>query len=534
MPAESTMTSTRFAPRDISRTSESQTSDDKNVVVGGVDVSAFSADLMNLLAFGNNTRVTQYRRSTTVAQLTGSGMANYELRGWLNTASYYQTTADRRANGYADSRPDHHAGNRDTMQDRYTNRQSDTLRPSSSAPRQDTSTQDVAPRVHTVRDAAPRPAAVSTADNAGNKAAGRTAANTASNANSGSADTSTAQQDQMNLRSVDSRDKGTPNGRSTEAPVSASGSRRSDAVIPTVRNDMIVGQSKPTSTSQATSMPSSANAAASDASSNAAAATQSATTSAQSGLAGQVMQAIAGRAVSTTSAGTALSAAAGSAHSATGTAEPVPAMSATASAAAARTGEHNGTPNRTAVYQLPDAGKEPDPAMVQRVVRVMRAMIGRQQSFMTAKLSPPELGNVRLDVHLDNSTLTARLQVETTAARDMLASRIDQLRNALESQGIRVQRFDIEVRPQVEQNPTMNQNTGNNQSFAGNGDADPRTAGQAQTSNYHDSQSGRQQQPSGNERSSPQAADPVERLSDMTDVPFRYGTSRLRGIDVRI
>ena len=58
------------------------------------------------------------------------------------------------------------------------------------------------------------------------------------------------------------------------------------------------------------------------------------------------------------------------------------------------------------------------------------------------KLSPPELGTMRLEITVRNGVLTARAETETSAARNMLLDNLPALRERLAQQDIKVQQFE--------------------------------------------------------------------------------------------
>jgi flagellar hook-length control protein FliK len=62
------------------------------------------------------------------------------------------------------------------------------------------------------------------------------------------------------------------------------------------------------------------------------------------------------------------------------------------------------------------------------------------------RLSPPELGSLRLELQVQNGVLTAALETETPAARQVLLDHLPALRERLAEQNIRIERFDVDVR----------------------------------------------------------------------------------------
>lgn len=61
------------------------------------------------------------------------------------------------------------------------------------------------------------------------------------------------------------------------------------------------------------------------------------------------------------------------------------------------------------------------------------------------RLSPPELGALRVEVNMSEHGLAARVEVETNEARAVLLENLPALRERLAEQGLRLERFDVEL-----------------------------------------------------------------------------------------
>jgi len=80
--------------------------------------------------------------------------------------------------------------------------------------------------------------------------------------------------------------------------------------------------------------------------------------------------------------------------------------------------------------------------------RVAKAFLSAQQrdgNEVRLRLSPPELGSLRLQVSVQNGVMVARMETETEVARSSLVNNLPDLRERLAEQGIRVERFDIDL-----------------------------------------------------------------------------------------
>lgn len=82
------------------------------------------------------------------------------------------------------------------------------------------------------------------------------------------------------------------------------------------------------------------------------------------------------------------------------------------------------------------------------VARVAKAFHTAQDrgGTLQLRLSPPELGALRLELTVKDGAMSAALQTETASARRLLLDHLPALRDRLAEQNIRVDRFDVDVR----------------------------------------------------------------------------------------
>jgi flagellar hook-length control protein FliK len=82
------------------------------------------------------------------------------------------------------------------------------------------------------------------------------------------------------------------------------------------------------------------------------------------------------------------------------------------------------------------------------VSRVAKAFHTAQErgGALQLRLSPPELGALRLELLVQDGVLAAKLETETPAARRVLLDHLPVLRDRLAEQNIRIERFDVDVR----------------------------------------------------------------------------------------
>jgi flagellar hook-length control protein FliK len=92
-----------------------------------------------------------------------------------------------------------------------------------------------------------------------------------------------------------------------------------------------------------------------------------------------------------------------------------------------------------------DAPKVDPARFVGRVAKAFQTANDRGGT-LHLRLSPPELGSLRLELTVKDGVMTATMETETAAARRVLLDHMPALRDRLAEQNIRVDRFDVEVR----------------------------------------------------------------------------------------
>jgi flagellar hook-length control protein FliK len=87
---------------------------------------------------------------------------------------------------------------------------------------------------------------------------------------------------------------------------------------------------------------------------------------------------------------------------------------------------------------------------VQRVARAFHS-VGDEGGEVRLRLSPPELGSLRLELSVRDGVMSARLEAETAAARNLLLDNLPVLRERLAEQNVKVEQFDVDVRDEQRQ-----------------------------------------------------------------------------------
>lgn len=93
---------------------------------------------------------------------------------------------------------------------------------------------------------------------------------------------------------------------------------------------------------------------------------------------------------------------------------------------------------------------------VQRVANAFQAA-SQHEGEIRLRLSPPELGQLKLEISIKQGVLTARMEADTPEARQVLLENLPQLRERLAEQSIRVEKFDVDVRDEGAQHQTDEQ-----------------------------------------------------------------------------
>ncbi len=108
---------------------------------------------------------------------------------------------------------------------------------------------------------------------------------------------------------------------------------------------------------------------------------------------------------------------------------------------------------------------------VQRVAKAFQT-VGDDGGTVRLRLSPPELGTVKLDVSVKNGSMSAQMETDTTEARDAIIANLPALRERLGEMNIQVEKFDVNVAGQ-----SSGGASGQSSSDAAYQQADGQTAG---------------------------------------------------------
>ncbi len=144
-------------------------------------------------------------------------------------------------------------------------------------------------------------------------------------------------------------------------------------------------------------------------------------------------------------------------------------------------------PQMTAASTTTDTGvKLNGPGSVGELARVVRAATVQGRSSMLLQLDPPQLGHLRIDVRMHEQMMTLRFEADTQAGQHAVQSRIAELRDALQQQGIQLNHVEVELRPAPAQSAQPQDLHGNPQQQGwSSGESFPGSQGHH--ANHHDS-----------------------------------------------
>lgn len=122
-----------------------------------------------------------------------------------------------------------------------------------------------------------------------------------------------------------------------------------------------------------------------------------------------------------------------------------------------------------------------------RLNRALQHAVRQADSSVTLRLTPPEMGTVRIQLSVEAGRVAAVFHADTAEARDLLGRQVQQLRQSLDRQGLTLERVSIQ--------PMQNHHSNTSQSSTEQAPDDGRSRGgqdqQARRQDQHASQQGR-------------------------------------------
>lgn len=93
---------------------------------------------------------------------------------------------------------------------------------------------------------------------------------------------------------------------------------------------------------------------------------------------------------------------------------------------------------------LVSGGESQDP--IGAAAKILSSSQREGNHRVTLQLDPPALGQIRLDIRMEQNDMTLRVAADSAAVGKMIESRLSDLRDALATHGIRIDRSDVVVR----------------------------------------------------------------------------------------
>jgi len=95
--------------------------------------------------------------------------------------------------------------------------------------------------------------------------------------------------------------------------------------------------------------------------------------------------------------------------------------------------------------------------LVHRIAKAFQKM-GIDSGQVRLKMHPDELGGVQIEMQVNGRSVKAKVIADGEEARQLLQDSLPELRQRLESQGLTVERLDVELRSENESSSLLNQN----------------------------------------------------------------------------
>lgn len=122
---------------------------------------------------------------------------------------------------------------------------------------------------------------------------------------------------------------------------------------------------------------------------------------------------------------------------------------------------------------------------VQRVAQAFQAA-GDRGGTIRMRLSPPELGSLRVEITVKQGVMNAWMETETDAARQLVLENLPALRERLADQGIKVEQFQVDV---SDRETGGQPNQFEDRSYSDRSDAEPRRHSTPRGTNGRDAES---------------------------------------------
>ena len=120
---------------------------------------------------------------------------------------------------------------------------------------------------------------------------------------------------------------------------------------------------------------------------------------------------------------------------------------------------------------------------IKDMVQNVKMMINKEKDQLTMKLNPAHLGKLQIKLRKEGEAMIGEMQVDNQMAKDLLESKIGELRQTLEDQGMKIDRFSVMVDSESASGlaQQFSENSGSNKSGEGTQNAFSNKEAQVQT-----------------------------------------------------
>jgi flagellar hook-length control protein FliK len=112
-----------------------------------------------------------------------------------------------------------------------------------------------------------------------------------------------------------------------------------------------------------------------------------------------------------------------------------------------------GGPTGTAPTVTPAAGPADEHAVAQQIVKAIRMQWKQGLGEARIRIEPEHLGEVHISLRVQAGAVTAVVRAENPTVQGWIETRQQELRGALDQQGLRLQRFEVVVDPEGRRQP---------------------------------------------------------------------------------
>jgi len=153
-----------------------------------------------------------------------------------------------------------------------------------------------------------------------------------------------------------------------------------------------------------------------------------------------------------------------------------------------------------------------------RLTRGLANAVQQRGGAVTMRLTPPEMGTVRIQMQITGTNVSATFHAESASAQTLLTNQLAQLRSALESKGMSVDRLSVQPLAATAQAHHTNQSQ-NQSDTQQQGQSQQQSAGDGRSRGQYSGSSGQQssdqQQDSGSSKQAPRGF--FDRLNDASE-----------------